>query len=52
VCTPGIYRVTVVWQGKTKTHAPALTCGESLFGAEEYRRAISARIAVGLPSCV
>jgi type IV pilus assembly protein PilV len=52
VCTPGIYRVTVVWQGLTKTSASVLTCGQDLYGAEEYRRAVAARVAVGLPSCL
>jgi type IV pilus assembly protein PilV len=52
VCTRGIYRVTVVWQGMIKTAAPAISCGQNQFGAEEYRRAVSARVAVGLPSCV
>ena len=54
VCTPGIYRVTVVWQGMHKTAAPAasIICGQDLYGDNTYRRAISTRISVGLPSCL
>ena len=52
VCTPGIYRVTVAWQGMVKTSGPALACGSGQFGADEFRRAVSARLAVGLPSCL
>lgn len=52
ICRPGIYEVTVVWQGLHKTAPPASTCGQGLYGADSYRRAISARISVGLPSCM
>jgi type IV pilus assembly protein PilV len=51
VCTPGIYLVTVAWQGLNKTVAPSNTCGQNSYGDEEYRRAISARVVIGLPGC-
>ncbi|MFH1605705.1 MAG: type IV pilus modification protein PilV, partial [Pseudomonadota bacterium] len=52
VCTPGIYRVTVAWQGLNATSSPSVPCGQTHFGSDEkYRRAISARVAIGLPSC-
>lgn len=52
VCTPAIFRVTVAWQGMTKTSIPAITCGQNQYGAEEYRRVVAARVVVGLPSCI
>ncbi len=55
ICTPGIYRVTVAWQGLHETVAPSLGCGLNLYGGasrERYRRAISTVITVGLPRCV
>lgn len=52
VCTPGIYQVTVAWQGMNKTVAPAVACGKDAYGADSYRRAISTRVTVGLPGCV
>ncbi|MDO8413791.1 MAG: type IV pilus modification protein PilV [Gallionellaceae bacterium] len=54
VCTHGIYQITVVWQGLHQTAAPAsaVTCGQGSYGTESYRRAISARIAIGLPTCI
>lgn len=52
VCAPGIYQVTVAWQGLHKTAAPAATCGKDAYGADSYRRAISTRVIVGLPGCV
>jgi type IV pilus assembly protein PilV len=51
VCTPGVYRVTVTWQGLTETVAPALTCGTGLYGKPALRRAISVNIQIGLPQC-
>ena len=52
ICTPGIYRVTVAWQGAHRTAAPALTCGQGSYGSDDaYRRAISADVTVGLPTC-
>ena len=52
VCTPGIYLVTIAWQGYNKTTAPDAACGAGLYGNDELRRAVSARVVVGLPGCV
>jgi type IV pilus assembly protein PilV len=52
VCTPGIYRVTVAWQGLHSTKAPALACGAGEYGANDaVRRAIATDITIGLPRC-
>ncbi|HXG29478.1 MAG TPA: type IV pilus modification protein PilV [Nevskiales bacterium] len=53
ICTPGVYRISVVWQGLFQTAAPAaaLTCGQNQYGDESYRRVVSADITVGLPKC-
>ena len=37
----GIYTVTVSWQGDVDTVAPTANCGNTLYGAETRRRAIS-----------
>lgn len=50
-CTPGIYLVTVAWQGLHKTKAPDALCGKDQYGDDTYRRAISVRVAVGMPTC-
>lgn len=39
--SPAQYLVTIVWQGINKTAAPAVTCGEGLYGDESLRRALS-----------
>ena len=55
VCKPGIYRVTVAWQGLYATTAPSLSCGKDLYGDpvnDALRRAISSDIVVGLASCI
>ena len=51
VCNPGIYLVTVAWQGMHPTIAPALGCGRNAYGPETNRRAISTRISVGVAEC-
>ena len=52
VCTPGIYRVTVAWQGLHSTRAPALDCGAGEYGSDDaLRRAIATEITIGLPRC-
>jgi type IV pilus assembly protein PilV len=51
VCTPGIYRVSVVWQGRNPTAGPSIACGTGSYGGESYRRVIAARVSVGLPLC-
>ena len=51
VCTPGVYQVTVAWQGMHSTKASSLACGKDLYGDDSLRRAIAMRIAIGLPNC-
>lgn len=51
VCTPGVYMITVTWQGLHKTIAPAAPCALGEYGDDTYRRAVSSRVSVGLPSC-
>ena len=54
VCTPGIYRVTIAWQGLHATKAPALTCGKDKYpdaAGDPQRRAIATTITIGLPRC-
>lgn len=52
VCRPGIYRLTVAWQGMHPTRTQSLACGANAYGNNDsYRRAISVQVAVGLPSC-
>jgi type IV pilus assembly protein PilV len=50
-CDPGIYRVTVAWQGMNDTVAPVLACGSGSYGTTTLRRAISADVSVALTSC-
>jgi type IV pilus assembly protein PilV len=51
VCQPGIYRITVAWQGMHETLAPSLACGKDLYGPDANRRAIAVQVTIGLPSC-
>lgn len=53
VCTPGIYRVSVAWQGLYDTAAPnaSLTCGLNDYTKETLRRVISTQVSIGLPTC-
>lgn len=52
VCKPGIYLVSVAWQGLNATSIPSASCGANSFGSDDrYRRVISARVSIGLPSC-
>jgi type IV pilus assembly protein PilV len=50
-CRPGIYQITVAWQGMHGTKSPDLTCGRDQYGDETLRRAIATRVAIGLPNC-
>lgn len=52
VCTPAVYLVSVAWQGRHATRAPSQACGRGRYGDDTNRRAISVRVAVGLPTCV
>ena len=51
VCQPGIYRVSVAWQGMHATLAPALSCGANRYGPDANRRAIAVQVTIGLPDC-
>lgn len=53
VCRPGMYRVTVAWQGMGATAAPSLTCGQGQYGSDDaLRRAIANDLVIGLPACL
>lgn len=52
VCSAGIYRVTIAWQGMQETRAPSLACGKDLYGTDAHRRVVSSTVVVGLPSCL
>ena len=51
ICRPPIYQVAVAWQGLHQTQAPSVACGANQYGADTYRRAVSARVTVGLTTC-
>ncbi|NHZ91694.1 type IV pilus modification protein PilV [Massilia sp. CCM 8733] len=51
VCSPGIYMVSVAWQGLHPIKTPSLACGKDLYGADTHRRAIAVQVTVGLPLC-
>lgn len=51
ICQPGIYRVSVVWQGLAQTSEPSVACGAGLYGANGYRRAVSGQTIIGLNNC-
>lgn len=53
VCQPGIYRVSVVWQGMNLTVAPSddLACGEGQYGDEAARRLIATLTVIALNDC-
>ncbi len=50
-CTAGIYSVSVVWQGQSATTAPALACGQNLYGDDKLRRALATLVEIGTPDC-
>lgn len=53
-CAPGIYEITVTWQGMFKTTAPHNACAQDLdiYGGDNQRRAISLRVSAGTGGCV
>jgi type IV pilus assembly protein PilV len=51
VCKPGVYRVTVAWQGMHETRASSLACGANQYGPDANRRAIAVQVTIGLPDC-
>ncbi|MES2125915.1 MAG: prepilin-type N-terminal cleavage/methylation domain-containing protein [Pseudomonadota bacterium] len=52
ICRPGIYQVSVAWQGMHLTAPSALTCAQGLYGNDSNRRVIAVRVTVGLPACI
>ncbi len=53
VCQPGIYRVSVAWQGVRDSAPPdtRLACGADLYGSESLRRVFASTVVVGTLSC-
>lgn len=52
LCTPGIYSVSVAWQGLSATVAPASSCAANLYGSNDaQRRVLTTQVVVPLPSC-
>lgn len=50
-CIPAIYQISVAWQGLHATQAPSISCGSGQFGAETYRRLVSAQVTTPLLDC-
>jgi type IV pilus assembly protein PilV len=50
-CKPGIYQISVSWQGLHKTKEPSLACGLNSYGDEQYHRVVAMRLTIGLPNC-
>jgi len=51
-CTPGIYEVSVAWQGMFKSAAPSSTCAQDVnYGGDSMRRVISLRVSAGTAGC-
>ncbi len=46
--SPTTLRVSIAWQGMTRTGAPALGCGQDAYGDDRYRRLVSSRITIGV----
>ena len=45
--SPGVYQVSVVWQGLTRTSAPVgVSCALNTYGDEALRRAVSATVQI------
>jgi type IV pilus assembly protein PilV len=51
ICTPGVYQISVAWQGMNATKAPALACGQNSYGTDTYRRVIATTVTIGQTSC-
>lgn len=53
VCAPGIYRISVAWQGLNPTTTPSDTCGSGQYGANDaQRRVVSTQVTLGLFGCI
>lgn len=52
-CAPGIYEITVTWQGMFETKEPANTCAADVdYGGDGFRRAISLQVSAGTGACI
>lgn len=51
ICQPGMYRLSVAWQGMNSTVTPAVTCGQDAYGDETLRKVVSTQVVIPLPSC-
>ncbi|MGJ8668458.1 MAG: type IV pilus modification protein PilV [Oceanococcus sp.] len=53
ICTPGIYRLSIAWQGMNLTKAPneIMACGANQFGDEKLRRIVTSTVTTGLNRC-
>ena len=46
--SPTTLRVSIAWQGMTRTAAPSLGCARDEYGDDRYRRLVSSRITIGV----
>lgn len=53
ICLPGIYRISVAWQGSQESAPPdsRLACGADKYGSEGFRRVFASTVVVGTLSC-
>lgn len=51
-CTPGIFRVSVAWQGLVESAEPEEACAAGEYGDDGYRRVVSTIVSVGVPRCL
>ncbi len=52
VCTPGLYQISVAWQGMHETVAPTLRCGANQYGTDTNRRVIAVQVTSPLLTCI
>lgn len=52
-CSPGIYRISVAWQGLVQSTEPDEACAAGEYGDDDgYRRVVSTLVSVGVPRCL
>lgn len=51
-CTPGVFRVSVAWQGLVESAEPEEACAAGEYGDDGYRRVVSTIVSVGVPRCL
>lgn len=52
-CAPGIYEITVTWQGLFKSAEPSTACAADVeYGDDGFRRAISLQVSAGTGACI